>query len=93
MSSEPTFCRANTAVACALGDGAAILDTARNRYFSLNGTGSMIWDALPGSAEKLASLVAEKYSIDPGRALSDVLKILGEFEREGLAERAVSSPG
>ena len=93
MTPEPHYSRATTAVACALGDGAAILDTARNRYFSLNATGSIVWDALPNSAEHVASLIAEKFSIDHSRALSDVSNILSEFEREGLATRAVASAG
>ena len=81
------YTRADSAVSCALGDGAAILDTARNRYFSLNAVGSLIWEALPQSDEEIAGSLVARYAIDHERAISDVRAILSEFEREGLAAR------
>lgn len=85
MASEIMYVRRESAVSCALADGAAILDTAANRYYSLNAVGALIWDNLPSTASVLAKLLVERFGIDQSRALADVDGMLRELEREGLA--------
>ena len=78
------YVRAEGAVSCALGDGAAILDTVANRYYGLNTVGSIIWEALPQSKDEIVAALVSRFGVDPHRASTDVQALLIELEREGL---------
>jgi hypothetical protein len=63
------------------------LDT--SRIFTLNGTGSRIWDLLTGDAgaddvETLEQLLCDQYEVDDERLHEDVLTLLAQFEEEKL---------
>ena len=78
------YLRAEGAVSCELGDGAAILDTVANRYYSLNTVGSIIWESLPQPSGDIAAALVARFGVDPARAASDVQALLSDLKREGL---------
>ena len=82
------YVRSSHAVAAALGDGLAILDIRKDRYYSLNEVGAFLWERLnaPQSAETLAELVAQNYEVSVATALKDVATLLGNLSDEGLVE-------
>ena len=85
---DAKFSRADGAVSCALGEGTAILDGRTNRYFSLNRTGALVWDALPATPGAIATQLVDAYRIDHEQALRDVLAVLADLEGQQLVLRA-----
>jgi hypothetical protein len=51
-----------------------ILDMQASKYFSLNGTGALLWKALAEGAEhrRLVTLLADRFDIDEAIAARDV---------------------
>jgi hypothetical protein len=80
-------------VMCELDSGLALLDLGRNKYFSLNNTGAVVWKAIeqPASLDNLCAAVAERFKIEQDACRSDVVSLLREFISSGLA-RAVDAP-
>lgn len=65
-----------------------ILDTASGRYFSLEGVGSTLWEALrqPRSFDELLVAVLTAYDVEAETAARDVETLLGDLERAGLVK-------
>ena len=80
------FKRADHCVSCELGDGFAVLDGAKNVYYTLNVTGAKIWDSLqqPRSIDLIAADLAEAYKLDASRALADVNALMTDLQNAGL---------
>ena len=60
------------------------LDLAKSSYFRINGTGTILWEALKEdrTMEDLTEILRKEYDIDEARARIDV-----NFFVEGLRER------
>jgi hypothetical protein len=71
-----------------LGAETVLLDPATGHYTRLNGTGSLLWEALeqPVSAAALAQRLAATAEIAPERAHSDVSAFLESLATRGLIE-------
>jgi hypothetical protein len=68
-------------------DGEAILvDLRTGSYYSIQGSGSTLWDAIAAGASvgSLADEVATAYSVDRAAAEEAVSSFCAELEREGL---------
>lgn len=68
-------------------DGEAVLlDLKTGVYFSLNGTGTDVWNALaaPATVEDVAGRITADYAIDFPTALADAGALLAELESQGL---------
>lgn len=78
----------NPSVVCTdLDDGAVLLDLDTTAYYSLNRTAVGIWKLIPDEpvvVEAIAARVAEKYDVDPERALASVKRLLTTLEHEKL---------
>lgn len=48
-----------------------LLDPVSSRMYSLNGSGRLLWGALPLSADALAGVLAREYGLDPEQAQAD----------------------
>ncbi|CAK0737848.1 PqqD family protein [Gammaproteobacteria bacterium] len=73
-------------------DGDAILiNMTTGRYFSLEGSGAVIWEILQqgaASAPTLAKELAARYQGDLAIMESEAVRILGEMQGEGLVQVA-----
>jgi len=69
---------------------AVIVHLGAGTYFSLNTTGSYLWDRLDGetSLGSIATELAQMYGVDTATANDDVLTLAGELFAEGLIETA-----
>ncbi len=65
---------------------AVLLDMETHRYFSLNESGAFIWNKLSTGTPvaDVASLVAERYSLDHAKAQRDVDNLISELSKAGL---------
>jgi hypothetical protein len=63
-----------------------LLDTDADIALRLNSTGAWVWEQLeqPRSVGLLARGLAERFEIDEGRALDDVVAFAREMTRRGL---------
>lgn len=75
-------------VFCEVGEGAALLDTEKNIYFSLNATGSLIWNQLSDevTVSELSQCVAETYEIDADICHADVEGLLDKLQKASLVD-------
>lgn len=87
MLSDDTIVRSSSdAVGCALGDGLAILDTRRNKYFSLNPVGAFIWKLLdrPIAVRDLCDRVVSEFDVDHDRCRADVQSLVRQLQSNDL---------
>jgi hypothetical protein len=65
-----------------------LLSLATNRYYSLNETGSVIWEALCEGAcpRDLATALEAEFEVTPLEAEARVAEFLDELRREGLLQ-------
>ena len=64
-----------------------VLNTESGRYFSLEGVGSTIWEALQQAhtADELIGVVFNTYDVTVETAARDVYALLGVLQEAGLA--------
>jgi hypothetical protein len=68
-------------------DGEMIgLDLQRSEYLATNPSGALLWEALAEGATSagLASLLMERYAIEPEQARDDVERFLADARERGL---------
>jgi hypothetical protein len=69
-------------------DGEAVIISAEtSHYYSLNASGTFIWELLVAgglTAEEIATRVADRYMRPVDEALVDVQQVLGQLEAEKL---------
>jgi myo-inositol-1-phosphate synthase len=77
----------NPDIACSkLDDEEVLLNIETGDYYTLNNTGSVLWEMLD-STEKVSELVvsfAQRYSLEKDKAEVDVLRLLNDLVAEGL---------
>lgn len=78
-----------TQISTTVDDDTVVLDTASGRYFSLEGVGSTLWEALqePRSFGELVGVVLERYDVGVERVERDVRGLLIKLEEAGLVVR------
>lgn len=76
----------STQISTTIDHDTVVLDTASGRYFSLEGVGSTLWEALhqPRSVDELLSAVLERYDVGAERAERDVREFLSKLKEAGL---------
>lgn len=69
-----------------VGDEALLLDTISGNYFSLDPIATEIWVRLNkgDEADRIASAVSERYSIDAGRARDDIADLMNDLRDAGI---------
>ena len=81
-----------------LDDGEAVLLSLKTRqYYTLNETGTQIWDLFKKnlSPGEIASALVETYDVEQEEARQYVIAFLEELHREGLVQatsRSIKSP-
>ena len=91
-------------MACAFGEGTALLDGRTNTYFSLDPVGATVWEALqrdaapPGAAEpsraagcslpELCEAVAGEFDVTARDCRDDVASLVADLVANGLCEAA-----
>lgn len=75
-----------TQISTSMDGSTVILDIASGRYFSLDGVGSTLWQALqrPQSFGDLLNTVLEAYDVETEMAVHDISVLLSRLERAGL---------
>jgi Coenzyme PQQ synthesis protein D (PqqD) len=86
IEAETTLRRTERAVYGDVPGETVLLDTAAGIALRLNSTGAWIWEQLeqPRSVGQLARGLAERFEIDEGRALDDVVAFAREMTRREL---------
>ena len=77
-----------------LDDGEAVLLSLKTRrYYTLNETGTQIWDLFKQdrSPDEIASALVETYDVDQEAARQHITAFLEELHREGLVFEASQS--
>ena len=69
-----------------LDDGCVLYDPEREKVHSLNLTAGLIWCLIDGvrSLEEIAAEISAQSAADRETVLSDVLRMAGQFARQGL---------
>ncbi len=79
----------------AMSDGAVLFDTQAEVYFGLNEVGARIWQLLPPvcqSIEEICARLATEYpEVAASTLRDDVVELLDQFVREGLATAPAST--
>lgn len=85
------WCQRTDALSAASGDSVVILSLRRSRYFSLSGTGAIVWSILaePHTVQDLVGFLVNRYGTRAATQISeDVPRVLRDLEQRGLVERA-----
>ena len=69
------------ALVATLSDGAVLLNLQTKRYFSLNETGTRIWELVQQTADEdsIVATMLREYEVDEGMARAEVRRILDEL--------------
>lgn len=69
-----------------------VLDLHTSQYFSINGSGSILWQLLAKGATRgeLTAVLKAEYAIDPDLAGEDVESFLGALDSHGMLCQADS---
>jgi hypothetical protein len=86
IETETTLSRTERAVHGDLPEETVLLDVDAGTAVRLNTTGAWIWEQLdqPRQVEDLARGLAERFAIDEGRAIDDVIAFAREMTRRDL---------
>lgn len=76
------------ALVATLSDGAVLLNLQTKRYFSLNETGTRIWELVQETREEaeIAAVMITEYVVEEAVARAEVRRILGELIEARLIE-------
>ena len=68
----------------------AILGTVRRTYYTLDETGTCVWEALraPHRVAELVTLLTARYEVAPDECARDLLRFLEELRAQGLIDEA-----
>lgn len=90
VSGSTVFVLEGDVVACEISSGSAVLNLKTSRYFSLNPTAAVLWDALQEREDKamavdeMCAVLVARYDISREDCYSDVVSIFTQFEKTGL---------
>jgi hypothetical protein len=95
MSNQPdpaqTFTASPAVVFRQLEDGAVLLDVESGVYFGLDEVGSRVWALLleRGTPAAVCDAMLEEFEVEPAVLASDVLRLVGELQQNGLVRAAL----
>ncbi len=74
-------------------DETVLLDPGSGTYVRLNGTGTVLWEALerPATLDALADRLAAHYDLDPGRAREDAARFVDALAQRDVVRRRAGS--
>lgn len=77
-------------VSADLGGETAILNLTTGVYYGLDAVGNWIWQQIqePTTLQEVLDRLLAEFDVDPARARQDLIRLLGELDREGLVELA-----
>ena len=77
-------------VACAFGDGVALLDLRTGEYFTINDVGAFVWGMLaqPAALGDIAAAVMERYQVEQSRCADDLQTLLRQLTETKLVRAA-----
>jgi len=83
------------ALVATLSDGAVLLNLQTKRYFSLNETGTRIWEQVQegADAESIVGTMIREYEVDEATARREVRRILDELMEAQLIVEEKGSDG
>lgn len=75
-------------VACAFGDGTAILDTRSNLYFTVDEVGSTIWELMsePVDMSNIVDTVVKEYDVSETQCRPDIDSFLEQLKQRELVK-------
>jgi Transglutaminase-like superfamily/Coenzyme PQQ synthesis protein D (PqqD) len=85
------WCRRPDALSAARGDSVVILSFRRCTYFSLSGTGAIVWSVLgePHTAQDLVAFLVNRYGAAAADQITeDVPRVLRDLHERGLIQRS-----
>jgi hypothetical protein len=87
---DALYRRSQQALFADVGDDVVALHIAKGHCYGMEKVAAEVWNLLeqPLSAGQICSRLIEHYEVDAGTCERDVSALLGEFEQEGLIERA-----
>jgi len=77
-------------VARRLDDALILVNLGTSRIFSLNGTGTRVWELLEAgsSVDEVERRLEDEYEVEKGLIEQEVTDLVGHLEREGLMTEA-----
>lgn len=90
LTGSTEFVVADDVVACEISSGSAVLNLTTSRYFSLNSTASVLWEAIEKedgksmTVDALCNVLVERYDITPQDCYTDVVEVFTQFAKAGL---------
>lgn len=72
-----------------IGDETVILDIRTDAYYTLNESGSLLWDTLVKTSdiEAAAQELAEHYAVDKETARKDIVALVDKLISEGILDK------
>lgn len=88
MTSKTAFEISGDVVTSPMGDELALLDFNSSTYFTLNATGTAVWEALkePNTVEDISQAIASRYGISPDTSRADVEDLIEQLLAAGLVK-------
>jgi hypothetical protein len=88
IKTDSTIIAVKDQVSSVLGEEAVILSLDNSVYYGLDPVGARIWTLLKGerTVKELIEILLGEYEVEPERLEPDLLRLLGELQREGLIE-------
>ena len=86
VTPSSTIVAAKGQISTDLGGESVILGLSSGKYYSLNDSGSLIWNLIrdPTTVQHLVDALVDEYEIDRKPCESDLIALLGQLDREGL---------
>ena len=92
LNQTDTYVVSADAVSTKVSDGSfVLLQFVDQKYYTLNGTGSRIWEHLSDgkSRSEIEQALRDEYDLDPAHAIKTVTKFLDSLESAGMITSTV----
>jgi hypothetical protein len=70
-----------------LGDELVLMHTGSSQMFQLNGSGRIVWQALPATTRQIASTLTGAFEVEDSQAERDADTLLADLEAKKLIQR------
>lgn len=94
VASDTRLTLSPAVVSTSIPDEAVVLDPTSDRYFSLAGVGSRIWELLqagPTTPGRIAAVISDEYDAEAATVDHDVRVLIDDLIRQGLVVAAGAS--
>lgn len=84
----PTYKRSELAIFTEVGSDIVALNVERGQCYGMENVTAAIWAMLaePASVDTICDRLMVQYEVEPERCRSDVDRLIGQFQAEGLIE-------